>query len=57
VTHDAEIAAVFDTIREKWGGIDIVVHSIGFAPRELLSGGYLETVTREGYAIAHDISA
>lgn len=57
VTRDAEIAAVFDTLRQKWGGLDVVVHSIGFAPRELLAGGYLETVTREGYAIAHDISA
>jgi enoyl-[acyl-carrier protein] reductase I len=57
VTRDAEISAVFDTLKQKWGGIDIVIHSIGFAPRELLAGGYLETVTREGYAIAHDISA
>ena len=57
VTRDAEIAHVFDTLKQKWGGIDIVIHSIGFAPRELLAGGYLETVTREGYAIAHDISA
>ena len=57
VTRDEDIAAVFDNLKQKWGGIDIVVHSIGFAPRELLAGGYLETVTREGYAIAHDISA
>ncbi|MDR3416190.1 MAG: enoyl-ACP reductase [Nevskia sp.] len=57
VTRDAEITAVFDTLKEKWGGIDVVVHSIGFAPRELLAGGYLDTVTREGYALAHDISA
>jgi len=57
VTRDAEIAAVFAALQQKWGGLDIVVHSIGFAPRELLSGGYLDTVTREGYAIAHDISA
>jgi len=33
------------------------VHSIGFAPRELLAGSYLDTVTREVYALAHDISA
>lgn len=57
VTRDAEIDAVFGTLKDKWGGIDIVIHSIGFAPRELLAGGYLETVTREGYALAHDISA
>jgi len=57
VTRDAEIEAVFATLKDSWNGIDIVIHSIGFAPRELLAGGYLETVTREGYALAHDISA
>jgi len=57
VTRDAEIDAVFAAIKDSWGGIDIVIHSIGFAPRELLQGGYLESVTREGFAIAHDISA
>lgn len=57
VTRDEEIASVFSTLQQQWQTIDIVIHSIGFAPRELLAGGYLETVTREGYAIAHDISA
>ncbi|MGH8441527.1 MAG: enoyl-ACP reductase FabI [Nevskiaceae bacterium] len=57
VTKDAEIASVFDTLKQKWGHLDIVVHSIGFAPRELLAGKYIDTVTRAGYALAHDISA
>ncbi len=57
VTRDAEITAVMDAIQQRWSGLDILVHSIGYAPRELLAGGYLETVTREGFAIAHDISA
>jgi enoyl-[acyl-carrier protein] reductase I len=57
VTRDAEIAAVFAELTQRWGALDIVVHSIGFAPRELLAGGYLDSVTREGYALAHDISA
>jgi len=57
VTKDAEIESTFKAIKDAWGGLDIVIHSIGFAPRELLAGGYLETVTRDGYAIAHDISA
>lgn len=57
VTRDAEIDAVFKALRQAWTEVDIVIHSIGFAPRELLAGGYLETVTREGYSIAHDISA
>jgi enoyl-[acyl-carrier protein] reductase I len=57
VTRDSEISAVFAALKQQWGGLDILIHSIGFAPRELLAGGYLDTVTREGYALAHDISA
>ena len=57
VTRDAEIDTVFANLKDSWGGVDIVIHSIGFAPRELLMGGYLESVTREGFALAHDISA
>lgn len=57
VTRDDEIASVFSTLQQQWQGVDIVIHSIGFAPRELLAGGYLESVTREGFAMTHDISA
>ena len=57
VTKDAEIAAVFAALQKAWGGLDIVVHSIGFAPRELLSGRFIDSVTRDGFSIAHDISA
>ena len=57
VTSDGEIDSAFKAIQEKWGCIDIVVHSIGFAPRELLAGGFIESVTREGYNMAHEISA
>ncbi len=57
VTKDTEITSVFDVLKQRWNGVDIVIHSIGYAPRELLMGGYLESVTREGFALAHDISA
>lgn len=57
VSTDADIDNMYAALKEHWDGFDILVHSIGFAPRELLQGGYLESVTREGYAIAHDISA
>lgn len=57
VTRDGEIEAVFANLKDAWDGIDIVIHSIGYAPRELLQGGYLESVTRDGFALAHDISA
>ena len=57
VGSDAEIDALFGRIDEHWGNLDIIVHAVGFAPREQLQGGYLESVTREGFAIAHDISS
>ena len=57
VTSDAEIAAVFEGLRKHWDGLDVLVHSVGFAPREQLAGGFTESITREGFAISHDISA
>ncbi|MEN7342966.1 MAG: enoyl-ACP reductase [Pseudomonadota bacterium] len=57
VAHDHEIDAAFAALGEQWDGLDIVVHSVGFAPREQLAGGYVECVTREGFQIAHDISS
>lgn len=57
VSDDAEITAVFTELKKDWDGLDIIVHSVGFAPKELLAGRYVDSVTREGYAIAHDISA
>ena len=57
VTSDDEIDAVFEALGKEWDGLDILVHSVGFAPREQLAGGFTESVTREGYAISHDISA
>ncbi|MCP5084747.1 MAG: enoyl-ACP reductase [Alphaproteobacteria bacterium] len=57
VTSDDEIAAVFEGLGKAWDGLDIIVHSVGFAPRDQLAGGFLESITREGYAISHDISA
>jgi enoyl-[acyl-carrier protein] reductase I len=57
VGQDADIDAVMDTLQSLWGGLDIIVHAIGFAPREALKGGYLDSVTREASSIAHDISA
>ena len=57
VTSDAEIDAVFAALGKEWDGLDVLVHSVGFAPREQLEGGFTESITREGYAISHDISA
>ncbi len=58
VAEDASIAALADSLAATWPeGFDILVHSIGFAPRDQLQGSYLDAVSREGYQIAHDISA
>ena len=57
VSSDDEIHAVFENLGKHWDGLDILVHSVGFAPRDQLEGGFTEAVTREGFAIAHDISS
>ena len=57
VARDEQIAACFRELGQRWDGLDGIVHSIGFAPREQLEGDYVDAVTREGFAIAHDISS
>lgn len=57
VADDQQIDDVFSALKEQWGGLDILVHSVGFAPKDQLEGGFVDAVTREGFAIAHDISA
>ena len=57
VASDEEIGGMFDALAGEWDGLDGIVHSVGFAPREQLEGTYVDAVTREGFAIAHDISS
>lgn len=57
VGSDEEIAAMAADLGKAWTQVDGVVHSIGFAPREALSGDYLDSVSREAFHIAHDISS
>ncbi|MEZ5584688.1 MAG: enoyl-ACP reductase [Candidatus Competibacteraceae bacterium] len=57
VTSDAEINSVFETLGQHWDGLDIIVHSVAFAPQEALQGSYLDSVDRENFRAAHDISA
>jgi enoyl-[acyl-carrier protein] reductase I len=57
VSSDAEIDAVFAGLGKTWDSLDIVVHSVGYAPREELVGGFTDAVTREGFRISHDISS
>ena len=57
VASDAEIDALFAELRNYWDGLDGIIHSIAFAPREALAGDFLEGMTREAFNVAHDISS
>lgn len=57
VASDEEITNTFAELRKHWDYYDILVHSVGFAPRDQLEGDYMDVVTREGFQIAHDISS
>lgn len=57
VANDDQIAQCFAQLQKHWDGLDSIVHSIAFAPREALTGDYLESVNREAFRVAHDVSA
>jgi len=57
VSRDEQIAALFDSLKSEWGGLDGLLHSIAFAPREALKGNFLDGLSREAFATAHDISS
>jgi enoyl-[acyl-carrier protein] reductase I len=58
VGSDEQIAALADDLKAAWpDGFDGFVHSIGFAPREAIAGEFLDGLSREGFRVAHDISA
>ena len=57
VTSDAEISDLFKNLKQKWDGLDGLVHAIAFAPREAIAGDFLDGLSREAYRQAHDISA
>ena len=57
VGEDAHIEKLFTDLSVHWPEFDGFVHSIGYAPREAIAGDFLEGLSREGFKIAHDISA
>ncbi|WP_051526635.1 enoyl-ACP reductase FabI [Alkanindiges illinoisensis] len=57
VADDAQIEQTFIDLSQHWDGLDGVVHSIGFAPADQLDGDFTDITSREGFKIAHDISA
>ncbi len=56
VQDDAQLDAVFQTVNERWGGLDVLVHAVAFASRDALNGRYIDT-TRTDFQQSLDISA
>ena len=57
VADDKQIEDVFNHLDDYWDHVDIIVHSVAYAPRETLEGDYLNNLTRESFNIAHEISS
>jgi enoyl-[acyl-carrier protein] reductase I len=57
VSSDESIAQTFSALGTQWDSLDILVHSVAFAPREALTGGYTAATSREAFRVAHDISS
>ncbi len=57
VSSDEQIDNVFTELGKHWDGLDCIVHSVAFAPRDALDGDFVNATTRENFRIAHDISS
>ncbi|TSA15570.1 MAG: enoyl-[acyl-carrier-protein] reductase FabI [Betaproteobacteria bacterium] len=57
VANDEEIAKLFAELGKHWDGLEGLVHSIAYAPREAIDGDFLEGMSREAFRIAHDVSS
>jgi enoyl-[acyl-carrier protein] reductase I len=57
VASDEQIDGLFSALSGRWDAMDGIVHSVAFAPREALSGDYLDSITREAFRTSHDISS
>src|ERR1700704_5836053 len=57
VASDEHIARGFAHLKTRWDAFDILVHAVAYAPREALTGTFIDTTTRDGFRVAHDISS
>jgi enoyl-[acyl-carrier-protein] reductase (NADH) len=57
VTKDDDIDALFAAVAAEWGALDGLLHAIAFAPREALTGDFLNGMSRAAFATAHDVSS
>ncbi len=57
VESDDEISRAFADLKRHWDSVDIIVHSVAFAPREALAGGFVDSTSRDSFRVAHEISS
>ena len=57
VSNDAQITQLFSDLGKIWDGLDVLLHSIAFAPADQLDGDFIQNINREGFRIAHDVSS
>ncbi len=57
VTSDSEIDAAFTLLGREWGSLDVLVHAVAYAPREALTGPFVDATTRDSFRVAHDVSS
>ena len=57
VASDEEIARMFAQLGKRWDGLDGLVHAIAYAPRESITGDFLDGLSREAFRVAHDVSS
>lgn len=57
VSSDEQIDNLFTSLKTKWDYLDVLIHAIAYAPGDQLEGNFVDVVNRQGFAIAHDVSA
>lgn len=57
VAEDAQIDSLVSDLKTTWGSFDGFIHAVAFAPREALDGDFLDSIDRESFRIAHDVSS
>jgi enoyl-[acyl-carrier protein] reductase I len=57
VTVDGQLDSAFELVKKEWGHLDIVIHAVAFAPREAITGSFVDNTTRDAFRIAHDVSS
>lgn len=57
LSDEQQIRDVFTSLGQHWSGLDNIIHSAAYAPREELEGMFIDAVTREGFNMAHEISS